>query len=123
MNKESTDYDDTEDIDLNADVEQNVGEKRCTCDDKWQTKVCPVCFKDHDENHENVVVVTDDNIVPEKIRQWTGYAYKCPKCGQETILHLMKYCGNCGVGLIIKSAELTSFINKLNESNKGGSHG
>lgn len=120
MNTESEeDIEDMEDIGQKADIRQRVGEKRCNCDDEFKTETCPIHFKISDKFNNDVVIVTDDSLVPEEIRQWSGYAYECPKCGQASILDIMKYCGNCGVGVVLKSAKLTSFINKLTERNNG----
>jgi ribosomal protein L37E len=105
-----------DDVDT-IDKDEEVGEKKCSCHDEFKTEVCPIHFKIPDEDDKEVIIITDEHLVPEEMRQWNGYAYKCPKCGQETILHLMKYCGNCGIGLIIKSAKLTSFIEELTERN------
>lgn len=91
----------------------------CNCDDEFKTGACPIHYdQDAADKYNNRVIITDDNMVPEEIRQWAGYAYICPECGESSILDMMKYCGNCGIEVHIRSKKLTSFINKLMEKNK-----
>lgn len=90
--------------------------KGCNCNDEFRTETCPVHYQQNvDKFNKEVVTVGDDVMVPEEIRQWAGYAFICPRCGEASILDMMKYCGNCGVGIVIKSAKLTAFINELED--------
>jgi ribosomal protein L37E len=90
--------------------------KGCNCNDEFRTEPCPVHYQEKiDKFNKEVVTVSDSVMVPEEVRQWAGFAFICPRCGEAAILDIMKYCGNCGVGVVIKSAKLTAFIKKLEE--------
>lgn len=104
---------------VGTDVTNTDATKKCNCNDEFKTETCPIHYNnDVDKFNKEVVVISDDNMVEEQIRQWAGYAYYCPRCGEASILDIMKYCGNCGVGIVLQSAKLTAFINELTERNK-----
>lgn len=94
-----------------------IREARCNCNDEFKTEPCPVHYNTKDKYDKKTVLVTDAHMVPEEIRQWVGYTYVCPKCKEAAILDVMKYCGNCGVEIVLQSRKLTAFIEKLTNSN------
>ena len=90
----------------------------CTCHDEFKVLPCPVHYdQEAEDKYNNRVVITDDNMVPEEIRQWAGYCFICPRCGESAIMDMMHHCGNCGVEVVVQSKKVTDFVNKLMERN------
>jgi rRNA maturation endonuclease Nob1 len=70
------------------------------------------------------MLLTDDHMVPEKIRKQEGYAFRCqnPDCGTynkpklSSILAHHKHCPECGISIKIQSKTVTAEINRLQAS-------
>lgn len=91
----------------------------CTCFDQYRSKPCPL----HSDVIENPYdkknfIITDANMVREKVRQWTGYTYICPRCGEASVMEFMNYCGACGAEVKIHSDILTAAIDEKNLEQK-----
>ena len=72
----------------------------------------------YDLNGPNVragMILTDDDLVATKIVHWSGFGFKCKVCGIPSVLHFMKYCGNCGSAVSIQSDEVTEYLNNKQE--------
>lgn len=94
------------------EVESVSNIPRCTWFDEFKTEPCPAQLANKKDMQKGVVV-TDSEMVADEIRQWIGYTFKCPVCEEESILDIMKFCGNCGTRVIIKSHKVTAYINQL----------
>lgn len=102
------------------EAEQTINEE-CNCNDEFRSKPCPVHFIQNkkkekrgvDENGR--IIVTDDDMVKDEIRQWAGFVYECPVCEKPFIMDTMSFCGNCGVEVIFQSVKLTNFIKELSK--------
>lgn len=93
----------------------------CNCNDPYKTEVCPVHCKEVKEDlTSKSMVITDANLVSGDIRSWSGYTFTCQKCGADSIMYMMKFCGNCGTPAIIQSQKLTLHINKIQEKMRDG---
>lgn len=98
---------------LTEEERNELIQQGCNCFDEFKIIPCPIHFNSKDKFAQKSVVVTDDDLTKEEIRQWVGYTYICPRCGEASILDVMKFCGNCGAEVTIKSKKLTEFIDKL----------
>lgn len=93
--------------------------QRCTKNDKFKTVpcCCPDCENNTDYTQKGVVV-TDNDMVTEEIRQWVGFTFKCPACRKDSIIDFVKFCPECGVKVIIRSHKVTAFITQLEAGRK-----
>lgn len=81
----------------------------CNCNDEFKTGLCPIHHKDKQIIKD--MIITDELLIPDEIKQIKGLSFKCPKCGEESLMHFYEYCPNCGVKVIIQSKRLTELIN------------
>jgi len=89
---------------------KNKSDLVCTCNDEFATKPCPIHHKDKKILRD--LIITDELLVPEEVRQWTGLTFICPSCGEPSIMDFMGYCPSCGSKLKIQSRKLTELIRK-----------
>lgn len=91
---------------------------RCTCNDEFVVMPCPVHYKrkvnEKDHFGQQVAVITDLHLVHDQhFRNWEGFAFMCPYCKKESILHFMNNCANCGKPVQIQSKIVTEFMKTL----------
>ena len=115
---------------INPDMLVDVPEidpNRCTRDDEFKTEPCrcPKCLSpegngnsEHRKYIQKGVVVTDNDLIPEEIKQWCGYTFVCPICKQQSILDYMKFCPNCGMRVLIRSHKVAKFVENFELRNK-----
>ena len=90
-------------------MEKRESELVCNCEDEYRTSLCPVHDKDRSISH--AVIITDEMLHKDELRQWIGLTYQCPKCKKYSIMDFMNYCGNCGAEVKLHSRRLTNLIN------------
>lgn len=98
-------------------------EARCTCNDAYATALCPIHFSPEavaQMKSQEVMVITDADMVEGQVRRWEGYAFTCRSCGQDAIMFNMKHCGNCGTKVQLQSDLFTAQIRALQERIKNG---
>lgn len=101
---------------MSTPVETVQVDSNCTCNDEYKTKPCPVHYPASPGIMENIVAIYDADMVKDKIRRWTGYVFRCPKCQQDAIMDFCNYCANCGAQVVIKSHEVTEFVKQLEQN-------
>lgn len=98
---------------------------KCTKNDEWQVAICkcPDCAseiaKQLHYGASDPVIITDKDLVTDKIRSWSGFVFKCPNCGEEAIMPPGKGCMNCLTAVTIQSNEVTDYIKSLNPKRAG----
>lgn len=98
----------------------------CNCDDEFKTTPCPVHFstpKDPTNNFgEDANTITDVFLVPERMRTWEGFVFRCPSCNKDSIMVNSDMAiggkgicsnGQCGKRALIRSKIVTDFVNSL----------
>lgn len=97
--------------------------QNCTCDealqpDAWPTGLCPVHgLTSNRENKEyggEHVVVTDAHRISKDFLFMSGWKFRCPNCGVDSILHFMRCCPNCTVHIIMQSEFVRDMIRQAN---------
>lgn len=105
----------------------------CTCGE-FMTAPCPIhSVPDKSADPQNfgevITTVTDNFIIPERMREWAGFVFRCPNCGLDSIMVNndtaptgIAVCINpaCAKKAFIKSAIVTDFVKKLTEERKTG---
>lgn len=95
--------------------------KVCNCNDPYKTEVCPVHFSEVQKDlTSRAMIITDADMVSNDVRSWSGFTYTCQKCGADSIMYMMKHCGNCGTPVLLQSQKLTLHINNIQEKMKDG---
>jgi|GEM_PF-3414007 len=105
----------------------------CTCG-KFMTAPCPVhSVPDKTEDPHNfgetITTVTDIYMIPNRMGEWSGFIFRCPNCGLDSIMvnkdtapKGIAVCANpaCAKKAFIKSAIVTDYVKKLTEERKTG---
>lgn len=81
---------------------------KCNCEDPLREGECPVHpsedVKAKPPAQEAAVVTAADRVDPKKKSVWVGFAFKCPKCKEDSIMHWgemsFDYCPSCGAKIV-----------------------
>lgn len=67
-------------------------------------------------NAKQGMVLTDIDLITKDTVQWNGFGFTCKLCGVPSVLHFMKYCGNCGAAVNVQSKKVDAYMQRQ----KGG---
>lgn len=104
-------------------IDEEVGLK-CTCNESMQPDAyiltpCPVHGMPAPASNKNNYgsqheVVTDAHLMSKDIEYMSGYKFKCPGCGMDSLMHYMKGCPNCLTPVIIQSDFVREIVRQMN---------
>lgn len=103
-----------------TDTEKVENVEGCTCNDEFATVVCPVHHEAKSKVEEEILIVTDDQLISNEMGVYRGYIFMCPGCGEPGIMAndaLGKSCTKCKRDVLIRSKIVTETIRKIEKQN------